>query len=221
MIRLREVSKRVQSGSAELEILRGISMEVAKGEMVCLLGPSGAGKTTLLNLIAGVDAPTSGEVIVNAQRLGDLSRRELAVFRRDTVGMVFQSYHLLPNLSALENSGLPLYLKGLAASKVRTRATASLERVGLAGRAHHLPEQLSGGERQRVAISRALVGDPPLLLADEPTGSLDSENGAQILELLAGLHERLGTTMLIVTHDAAVARFCSRTLVLRDGRIAE
>jgi putative ABC transport system ATP-binding protein len=221
VILLRDVSKRLPAGDHEVEILRRVNGRVAKGEMVCLVGPSGAGKTTLLNLIAGVDQPSSGEVLVHGQALASLSRRDLAVFRRDTVGMVFQNYHLLPNLSALENASLPLYLKGLPAARARRLGLESLERVGLTHRVDHLPEQLSGGERQRVAISRALAVDPPLLLADEPTGSLDSENGAQILELLADLHARLGTTMLLVTHDAAVARFCSRTVHLRDGRLSE
>jgi putative ABC transport system ATP-binding protein len=219
VIRIADVSKRVALGSAALEILRGVSLVVKPAEVVGILGPSGAGKTTLLNLIAGVDNPSSGEIVVDGHRLSGMSRRELAVFRRETVGMIFQNFHLLPNLTAQENAALPLYLKGLAAGEAQRCALERLEQVGLASRAHHFPEQLSGGERQRVAISRALAASPPVLLADEPTGSLDTETGSQILELLAGLQRQLGTTVVIVTHDQAVAAWCHRIVRLRDGRL--
>lgn len=219
MIHARDVWKRVSAADVTVEILRGVTLDIARGEMVGLLGPSGAGKTTLLNLIAGVDHPSSGEIIVNGQRLAGLDRRRLALFRRETVGMVFQSFHLLPNLTALENAALPMHLRGMPPKAVRDRARECLEWVGLAARAQHLPEQLSGGERQRIAMARAISGNPPLLLADEPTGNLDSETGRQTLELLTGLHARLGTTLLIVTHDPAVAASCHRILELRDGRL--
>jgi putative ABC transport system ATP-binding protein len=221
MIRLTSVFKRLASGSAVLEILRGVSLHVERGEVLGLLGPSGAGKTTLLNLIAGVDTPSSGEIVVNGLRLADLNRRELAIFRRETIGMVFQNFHLLPNLTAQENAALPLYLKGVAPAQARHCAMERLEQVGLAGRAHHFPDQLSGGERQRVAISRALALHPPVLLADEPTGSLDSETGSQILGLLERLQRELGSTMVVVTHDPAVAAQCHRIVHLRDGRFLE
>jgi putative ABC transport system ATP-binding protein len=219
MIHVTDVIKRVATGGAMLEILRGISLEVKRGEIVGLLGPSGAGKTTLLNLIAGIDTPSSGEIVVNGRRLADLNRRELALFRRDTVGMVFQNFHLLPNLTAQENAALPLYLKGMHPARARRCALERLEQVGLAGRAEHFPDQLSGGERQRVAISRALALTPPVILADEPTGSLDSETGDQILELLDRLQREIGATMVVVTHDPAVAAQCHRILHLRDGRL--
>jgi putative ABC transport system ATP-binding protein len=219
MIAVADVRKRYATGNGVLEILRGISFEVARGEVVGLLGPSGAGKTTLLNLIAGVDTPTSGEIVVNDRRLAGLDRRDLSLFRRETTGMVFQNFHLLPNLTAQENAALPFYLAGMAPARAQRRALENLEQVGLAARAHHFPDQLSGGERQRVAISRALALDPPVLLADEPTGSLDSETGGQILELLDELQRRLGVTMILVTHDPAVASRCHRILHLRDGRL--
>jgi putative ABC transport system ATP-binding protein len=220
VILIADVYKRVALGGTALEILRGVSLEVKQAEVVGILGPSGAGKTTLLNLIAGVDGPSSGEIVVNGRRLAGMSRRELAVFRRETIGMIFQNFHLLPNLTAQENAALPLYLKGLPAGDAQRCALERLQQVGLASRAHHFPEQLSGGERQRVAISRALAVSPPILLADEPTGSLDTETGSQILELLAGLQRRLGTTMVIVTHDPAVVARCHRIVHLRDGRLA-
>jgi putative ABC transport system ATP-binding protein len=219
VILIADVSKRVTLGSTALEILRGVSLEVKPAEVVGILGPSGAGKTTLLNLIAGVDDPSSGEIVVGGHRLSGLSRHELAVFRRETIGMIFQNFHLLPNLTAQENAALPLYLKGLGSGEAQRIALERLDQVGLASRANHFPEQLSGGERQRVAISRALAASPPVLLADEPTGSLDSETGGQILELLDGLQRELGTTVVIVTHDQAVAAWCHRIVHLRDGRI--
>jgi putative ABC transport system ATP-binding protein len=220
MIRVTDVFKRVATGGATVEILRGISLEVKRGEVVGLLGPSGAGKTTLLNLIAGIDTPSSGEIVVNGWRLADLERREMAIFRRDTVGMVFQNFHLLPNLTAQENAALPLYLKGIHPARARQDALERLEQAGLADRAEHFPDQLSGGERQRVAISRALALTPPVVLADEPTGSLDSETGDQILKLLDRLQRELGITMVVVTHDPAVAARCNRIIHLRDGRLA-
>ena len=221
MILVSDVFKRATADSAVVEILRGVSLEVQRGEVVGLLGPSGAGKTTLLNLIAGVDTPNSGDIIVNGLRLADLDRRHLAIFRRDTIGMVFQNFHLLPNLTAGENAALPLYLKGLSPAEAQRRARVCLDQVGLAHRVHHFPEQLSGGERQRVAISRALAVNPPVLLADEPTGSLDSETGNDILRLLVGLQRDLGTTMMVVTHDPSVAAWCHRILHLRDGRLSQ
>jgi putative ABC transport system ATP-binding protein len=220
VIRVERASKRAGSGAAALDILREVSCHIAPGEAVAIVGPSGAGKTTLLNLIGGVDAPTSGEIEVNGRRLGALSRRELAVFRRDNIGFVFQHYHLLPNLSVLENVSVPLLLKGARVTEASRRAAECLDQVGLAGRAGRLPEQLSGGERQRAAIARALTTNPPVLLADEPTGSLDSETGARVLALLEELQRRLAMTMVIVTHDPAISTRCERVLQLRDGRLS-
>jgi putative ABC transport system ATP-binding protein len=218
MIQATSVFKTVGGDSVKVEILCGVTLTVGRGEVVGLLGPSGAGKTTLLNLIAGVDTVSAGEIEVNGKLVTSLSRRALAIFRRETIGMVFQNFHLLPNLTAQENAALPLLLKGVTQREARRRALERLGQVGLAGRADYFPEQLSGGERQRVAISRALAVNPPVLLADEPTGSLDSETGDQILILLDRLHRELGTTMLLVTHDPAVASRCARVLHLRDGR---
>jgi predicted ABC-type transport system involved in lysophospholipase L1 biosynthesis ATPase subunit len=219
MIRVLDVCKSVAGSGAVVEILRGVSLEVQRAEVVGLLGPSGAGKTTLLNLVAGVDVPSSGEIMVDGRRLADLNRHDLAVFRRETIGMVFQNFHLLPNLTAEENVALPLHLRGMPRREAQRCARRRLEQVGLTHRTHHFPEQLSGGERQRVAIGRALAADPPVLLADEPTGSLDSETGSEILELLVGLQRELGTTMIVVTHDAEVARWCHRIVRMRDGRL--
>jgi len=219
MIQVSGVYKSVAAAGLTVEILRGVSLEVEKGEVVGLLGPSGAGKTTLLNLIAGVDTPTSGGIVVDSKPLRSLSAAALARFRRETIGMVFQNFHLLPNLTAAENAALPLLLKGVAPGRAREYANRRLQQVGLSHRARHFPEQLSGGERQRVAIARALAGDPPVLLADEPTGSLDSETGREILDLLIGLQRDTGATMIVVTHDPAVAAWCGRILHLRDGRL--
>ncbi len=220
MIRVENVSKSYPSGDVAIEVLREVSFEIGRGEIVGLLGPSGSGKTTLLNLVGGVDTPSSGEIVVDGKPLGRMSRRDLALFRRETVGFVFQSFHLLPNLTVIENVTVPLLLKGQDARHAARRAAECLECVGLNHRAHHLPEQLSGGERQRAAIARALSGSPPVLLADEPTGSLDSATGAVILDLLVQVHERFQTTMLVVTHDDSIAAHCHRILTLRDGRVS-
>jgi putative ABC transport system ATP-binding protein len=218
MIRVENVWKLYLAGSAVIEILRDVSFEIGRGEIVGLWGPSGAGKTTLLNLIGGVDTPSSGEIVVDGRQLSRMSRRELALYRLETIGFVFQNYHLLPNLSVIENVSVPLLLKGISVRAATRRAADCLECVGLERRAGHLPEQLSGGERQRAAIARALSADPSLLLADEPTGSLDSVAGNMILELLDQLHRSFRTTMLIVTHDDCIAARCHRILSLNDGK---
>ncbi len=218
MIQLAQVSK-VFDGKRKVTALENIDLEIARGEMVSIIGPSGSGKSTLLNLIGGLDRPTYGEIRIEGRALGSLSDDELTRVRRDKIGFVFQFFNLLPTLSCLQNVALPLHLRGWPKRKAEERARELLDMVQLLHRLEHLPEELSGGERQRVAIARALSIYPPIVLADEPTGNLDTQTGAEILRLIHDLHERLGSTVLVVTHDMSVAESCSRTLVLRDGRI--
>jgi putative ABC transport system ATP-binding protein len=220
MIQLDEVTKRF-AGKRDVSALRGVTLSIGKGEMVSIVGPSGSGKSTLLNLVGGLDRPTTGEVRVDGKALGGLSDDQLTAVRRDTIGFIFQFFNLLPTLSCLENVGLPLHLRGWARARVQERATELLTLVQLDHRLHHLPEELSGGERQRVAIARALSIYPPVLLADEPTGNLDTRTGEEILRLIRDLHARLGSTVVIVTHDMNVARSCGRTITLRDGEVVE
>ena len=201
--------------------LADVELHISRGEMVSLVGPSGSGKSTLLNLIGGLDRASSGEVSVDGAALSNLSDDELTRVRRDKIGFIFQFFNLLPTLSCLENVALPLHLRGWPRKKTDARARELLQRVKLEARLEHLPDELSGGERQRVAIARALSVYPPILLADEPTGNLDTHTGAEVLELLGELHRELGATVLIVTHDATVADSCSRTIYLRDGRIEQ
>src|SRR5512141_2366603 len=186
--------------------------------MASLVGPSGSGKSTMLNLIGGLDRPTRGEVELDGQPLSKLSDDDLTRVRRDKIGFIFQFFNLLPTLSCLENVSLPLHLRGWPRKKVQDRARELLDLVRLGERLDHLPDELSGGERQRVAIARALSVYPPILLADEPTGNLDTHTGAEILKLIHDLHDRLGATVLVVTHDKAVAESCPRTIQLRDGK---
>jgi ABC-type lipoprotein export system ATPase subunit len=209
------------AGKRHVTALDAVTLTIARGDMVSIIGPSGSGKSTLLNLIGGLDRPSTGEVRVAGQALSRLTDDELTRVRRDTVGFIFQFFNLLPTLSCVENVGLPLHLRGWPRAKVHARATELLTLVQLAHRLHHLPEELSGGERQRVAIARALSIYPPILLADEPTGNLDTHTGEDILGLIRDLHARLGSTVVIVTHDMQVARSCPRTIALRDGRIVE
>jgi putative ABC transport system ATP-binding protein len=200
-----------------VEVLTDVSLEVPAGQFLAIAGPSGSGKSTLLGLIAGLDQPTAGQIEVAGVDVTALDEDGLARFRRDHVGYVFQSFHLLPTLTAQENVAVPLELAGDAGAAAR--AAALLAEVGLAERAHHYPVQLSGGEQQRVAVARAMARRPALLLADEPTGNLDSATGKQIIELLVGLNRRLGSTLVLVTHDAALAAHADRVVTLRDGRI--
>ncbi|MGE0705561.1 MAG: ABC transporter ATP-binding protein [Vicinamibacterales bacterium] len=220
MIELDRVRKQFD-GRRQVTALDEVSLSIPKGEIVSIIGPSGSGKSTLLNLIGGLDRPSSGEVRIAGKTLGGLSDDELTKVRRDTIGFIFQFFNLLPTLSAIENVGLPLHLRGWSRRKVQERATELLQLVQLGHRLEHLPEEMSGGERQRVAIARALSIYPPVLLADEPTGNLDTTTGAEILALVRDLHSRLGTTIVIVTHDLKVAETCDRTIILRDGRIVE
>jgi putative ABC transport system ATP-binding protein len=220
VIQLDHVSKQFD-GRRRVIALDDVSLDVDRGEMVSIIGPSGSGTSTLLNLIGGLDAPTSGRIALDGQILGGLSDDELTTVRRDKIGFIFQFFNLLPSLSCLENVSLPLHLRGWPARKVAARANELLQLVQLGSRLDHLPDELSGGERQRVAIARALSIYPPILLADEPTGNLDTHTGADILTLMHDLHERLGATVLVVTHDMTVAATCQRSITLRDGRIVE
>jgi putative ABC transport system ATP-binding protein len=220
MIELDRVTKQFE-GKRNVTALRDVSLSIPRGEMVSIIGPSGSGKSTLLNLVGGLDRPTSGTVRVDGESLGGLTDDGLTRVRRDKIGFIFQFFNLLPTLSCLENVGLPLHLRGWPRAKVHARASELLDLVQLAHRQTHLPEELSGGERQRVAIARALSIYPPILLADEPTGNLDTQTGREILSLVHDLHARLGSTIVIVTHDMQVAERCSRTVSLRDGRIEQ
>jgi len=218
VILLRGVSKTFE-GKRKVTALEGIDLSIAKGEMASLVGPSGSGKSTMLNLIGGLDRPTQGEVELDGHLLSKLSDDELTRVRRDKIGFIFQFFNLLPTLSCLENVSLPLHLRGWPRKKVGERARELLDMVKLGARVDHLPDELSGGERQRVAIARALSIYPPILLADEPTGNLDTHTGVEILKLMHDLHDRLGATVLVVTHDKTVAESCPRTIQLRDGRV--
>lgn len=215
-IAVRHLVKRLPSGGRELTILDQINLEIAAGESVAILGPSGSGKSTLLALMAGLDRPTEGEILLDGEPIHNLSEDELALLRRRKIGFVFQSFQLLRHQTAQENVLLPLELMGHA--NPTARADELLERVGLGDRGHHYPVQLSGGEQQRVALARAFAAEPPVLLADEPTGNLDSATGENVLALLAEM-AAAGTTMVVVTHDIHVAESCQRQIHLRDGRI--
>jgi putative ABC transport system ATP-binding protein len=217
MIDVRDVVMRLAGGSGPVTILDGVSLSVPAGQFVAVTGPSGSGKSTLLGLIAGLDRPTAGSIQVGGRDLGGLDEDGLARLRRDGIGYVFQSFLLIPTMTALENVAVPLELAG--AADAATRAAALLADLGLADRRHHYPAQLSGGEQQRVALARAFANRPPLLLADEPTGNLDSATGAQIIDLLLAWNRERGGTLVLVTHDPALAAHADRVVELRDGRI--
>jgi putative ABC transport system ATP-binding protein len=218
MIRLTHVSKHF-NGKKGVIALDDINIEVAKGELVSIIGPSGSGKSTLLNLIGGLDQPTSGEIEIDGQSVAELTDDGLTGLRRDKIGFIFQFFNLMPSLTCLENVALPLHLRGWGKRKIEERSREFLDLVQLTHRLDHQPDELSGGERQRVAIARSLAASPPILLADEPTGNLDSRSGAEILDLIRSLHRKLGSTVLIVTHDQGVARSCPRTIALSDARV--
>jgi putative ABC transport system ATP-binding protein len=220
MITVRDVRKTYGRGEAQVGALAGVSLEVARGEFVAVVGPSGSGKSTLLHLIGGLDVPTAGEIVVDGKALARLRDDELTVLRRRRIGFVFQFFNLLPTCTAEENVALPLALDGCPRRERRARATAALAQVGLAHRRRHRPDELSGGEAQRVAIARALVIEPSLILADEPTGNLDSRTGEHVLDLIAAVQADAGCTVVLVTHDARAAARAIRTIRLEDGRVA-
>ena len=218
MIRVSGVSLQLSSGGRPVDVLTDVSLEVPAGQFLAVSGPSGSGKSTLLGLIAGLDRPSAGRITVAGVEVTALGEDDLARFRLDAIGYVFQSFHLIPTLTALENVAVPLELAGEADAMARARAL--LASVGLAERAGHYPVQLSGGEQQRVAVARAISRRPRVLLADEPTGNLDSATGDQIIALLLGLNRDLASTLVLVTHDAALAAHADRVVTLKDGRIA-
>jgi putative ABC transport system ATP-binding protein len=218
MIELRGVCKRVPSGSGTLTILHPLDLTIASGRVLAITGPSGSGKSTLLGLLAGLDAPSEGSVVIDGVNITALDEDGLARLRGKRIGFVFQFFHLLPSLTALENVLVPMEIAG--ERDAARRADALLGEVGLADRRHHYPSQLSGGEQQRVAIARALANDPPLLLADEPTGNLDSQTGHQVIELLLNVNRERRTTIVLVTHDPELAALADVTVALRDGRVA-
>jgi putative ABC transport system ATP-binding protein len=217
MIELREVSKTVTSGAEPLTILHPLSTTIPRGQFVAVVGPSGSGKSTLLGLVAGLDAPTSGSVLIDGVDITRLDEDALAKLRGEKIGFMFQFFHLIPSLTAFENVAVPMEIRGLRDAAPRARAL--LDEVGLSGRSHHYPSQLSGGEQQRVALARALANDPPIVLADEPTGNLDTTNGRHIMELLRNIHRARGTTLILVTHDADLAAMADARITLRDGRV--
>jgi len=219
IVELTDVHLHLASAGGEVNILRGLNLSVTAGETIGVVGPSGSGKSTMMMVIAGLERPTSGVVRVAGKDLPQLNEDALALFRRRSVGIVFQAFHLIPTMTAIENVAVPLEFARIA--DAFERAKASLETVGLGNRLAHYPSQLSGGEQQRVAIARAFATEPALLLADEPTGNLDGETGGQVIDILFEQAERNGTTLLLITHDAAIAERCSRVVQLRDGRITD
>jgi putative ABC transport system ATP-binding protein len=214
------LSKRFQMGEVAVEALRGVDFTVDRGEFVAVMGPSGSGKSTLLHLLGGLDRPSDGQITLDGRRLADLDDDEVTILRRRHIGLVFQFYNLMPTLSAAENIALPLLIDNRFPASYRPRVEALLTLVGLADRQNHKPDQLSGGEQQRVAIARALVTDPLIVLADEPTGNLDTASGKKILQLLRRACDEEQQTLVMVTHDPAAAAFADRTVQLRDGQIA-
>lgn len=219
LLQVRSLRKNFTRGTNEVEALRGVDLSVEKGEFVSIMGPSGSGKSTLLHLIGGLDLPTHGEVLIDGEAIQNLSDDALSAFRRRRLGFIFQFFNLLPTLSAIENVALPRLLDGKSISEVESDASALLTQMGLGSRLRHRPDQLSGGEMQRVAIARALVTNPLLILADEPTGNLDSKSGEAVLRLLSEMARLRGHTILMVTHDANAASFGTRLIRLRDGEI--
>ena len=218
LIETRDLWKTYQMGTEEVHALRGVSISIERGEYVAIMGPSGSGKSTLMNLIGCLDTPTKGSYLLNEKQVSQMNDDELARIRNEEIGFVFQTFNLLPRATALHNVELPLIYAGVSAKMRHERATQSLEKVELKDRMKHRPNELSGGQRQRVAIARALVNNPSILLADEPTGNLDSKTGVEIMALFARLHEG-GNTIVLVTHEADIAAFAHRTIHLRDGQV--
>lgn len=216
MIELRGVSKTVQSGGHPLTILHPLNLSIPSGQFIAVVGPSGSGKSTLLGLLAGLDAPTTGQILIDGINITTLTEDGLARLRGEKIGFVFQFFHLVPSLTAVENVSVPMEIAGRRDAGARARQLVA--EVGLTDRAHHYPSQLSGGEQQRIAIARALANDPPIVLADEPTGNLDSQTGRHIMELLLGVRRTRRSTFVLVTHDAELASLADTRLVLRDGR---
>jgi putative ABC transport system ATP-binding protein len=220
LVAVRSITKSYKIGETSYDALSNVSLEITEGELLAIMGPSGSGKSTLLNLVGGLDRPTSGEVVVSGQDLSKMKKDQLAIYRQNTVGFIFQNFNLLPAFTALENTNLALVLKGQDDQKGRAAALESLKWIGLEHRVDNRPTELSGGEQQRVAIVRALVKDPPLILADEPTGNLDSKTGDQIIDLIKSLKER-GKTIVVVTHNEEVAKKADRVIQMKDGEVVK
>ena len=218
MIALRDITKRYRMGDEEVMALAGVDLDIARNEYVALVGPSGSGKSTLMNIIGCLDTPTTGSYLLNGRDTAQLGEVELAGVRNREIGFVFQSFHLLPRMTVLQNVMQPLVYRGMPAAERKRRAVESLEKVGLGNRQGHRPNELPGGQRQRVAVARALVGEPSLLLADEPTGNLDSRTSREIMALFDALHDQ-GQTVLVVTHEPDIAAHCRRTVRIGDGRV--
>jgi len=218
VIEVREITKIYRMGAVEVPALRGVSFDVARGELIAIMGPSGSGKSTLMNILGCLDRPTAGEYLLDGQAVSQLSDDQLAGIRNRKVGFVFQSFNLLPRMTALANVELPLRYAGMLGG-TREKAQAALEAVGLGDRLTHKPNELSGGQQQRVAIARALVNNPAIILADEPTGNLDTRSGQEIMGLLVTLNREQGTTIVLVTHDPEIAAYAERVIHIRDGQI--
>ena len=216
-IRISDLTKHFQMGGTTVRALDGIDLDIPQKSFTVVMGPSGSGKSTLLYLLGGLDRPTSGQIAVNGQRLDEMDENKLALFRRQTVGFIFQSFNLIQSMTAEENVGFPMQFAGIASKERTRRSKELLEQVGLADRGHHRPSELSGGQQQRVAAARALVNNPDLILADEPTGNLDTASGAGIMQLLADLHQS-GRAVLVVTHDPRMVRFATHKVFLLDGK---
>ena len=221
MLRLVDVNKSFRLGTLTVEALRGVDLEVAAGDMLSIMGPSGSGKSTLMNIIGLLGRPTAGSYYLNGRDVSSMNDRELSAFRNANIGFVFQSFHLLEHLTALENVAVPLVYRGLGRASIRRRSRAILEKVGMGDRLGHKPDQLSGGQKQRVAIARALVGEPSAVLADEPTGALDSDTADEVMESLIRLNREELITIVIITHDPSIARQCARKTLIRDGALFE
>jgi putative ABC transport system ATP-binding protein len=218
LIQVRGLTKSIHTGTYRVDILKGIDLEIPRGQFAAIMGPSGSGKSTLLGLLAGLDSPTAGQILLDGEDITSLSEDQMALLRGRKIGFVFQSYHLIPTLTAEENVTLPMELAGNR-NGGRKRARELLDRVGLSGRRDHYPVQLSGGEQQRVALARAFALQPPILLADEPTGNLDSATGQVVLELMLALNREQGTTLVLVTHEETIANCADRRIILRDGLV--
>lgn len=219
MIRLENIIKKYHMGDNEIEVLHGINFSVNKGELVAIMGPSGCGKSTTMNIVGLLDRPTMGEYYLNDEEVSTFSSNKLADLRNKTIGFIFQSFFLLPRFNALQNVGLPLVYRGTDPHEIRERSYEVMEKVGVKQLAPHKPYEMSGGQQQRVAVARALIGEPSLILADEPTGALDSKTGDELMDLLVSLNQKDGATIIVVTHDEHVASRCQRTVHMMDGKI--
>jgi len=221
MLKLSDIRKTYKIGPVDVEVLKGVSLEVEKGELLSVMGTSGCGKSTLMNIVGMLDKPSSGTHLLEGREVGNLSDNEISSIRNNKIGFVFQAFYLLPKLTSLENVGVPLIYRGTKKSEIRRCSHEFLKKVGMDDRAHHRPNELSGGQQQRVAIARALAGKPSIILADEPTGALDTQVGKDIMKLFVDLNEEAGITVIIITHDPKIAKQCNRSVRMQDGVIID